>query len=157
MTSDFWDEIHDAVGKDFIRLFAGEKLGTGSARSVYAFRFDSKYVLKIEEPSGSFQNVKEWEIWNEVKENKELKKWFAPCLSISPCGMVLLQRRVMPAYPRDYPKKIPKPFGDLKHQNYGMMEGRFVCCDYGTFISSNGVSSGWKKAAWWNEEDFMEP
>ena len=149
MTRDFWDDIGDPIAKDFIKLFCGKKIGAGSARVVYECSIDESLVIKIEENGGSSQNVKEWEVWQEMQYHKDMKKWFAPCVYISPCGIVLVQKKVTPAYKKHYPKRVPKCLGDLKYQNFGMMDGRFVCFDYGTFLASNGVNPGTKKAEWW--------
>lgn len=89
-------------------------------------------VIKIEHAAGRFQNVAEWQVWEHIKQVKELNQWFAPCLHISPCGNVLTQQ-----YARDLegdweiPAKIPAFFTDLKMANFGIMYGRFVCRDYG--------------------------
>ena len=137
---------------DFISLFLGKRIGFGSARSVYEHRFDKTLVIKVETACKSFQNVEEWEVWEIAQNDKKLKNWFAPCVAISDCGAILLQKKTVPAYRKDYPKEIPKCFGDLKYDNFGMLDGRFVCNDYGTFIISNGIRQGFKKAIWWGEE-----
>lgn len=132
-------------------ILLGDFIGSGAARRVYACKLDPTLVVKIETAAGSFQNVKEWEVWQELQYNKAINKWFAPCVAISACGTVLLQKRAEPAYRKHYPKKVPRCLGDLKYANYGMLQGKFVCFDYGTFLSSNGINPGFKKAVWWGE------
>ncbi len=91
-------------------LLIGKKIGEGLSRAVYEFNDpncwgrhidtgapmiasrSSKYVIKVEKPGGMFQNVQEWTVWHWVN-GTPLAKWFAPCISISPCGLYLVQER----------------------------------------------------------------
>lgn len=102
------------------------------ARKVYVLRLNPEYVIKIESGRQSFQNVAEWEYWSWVKDTK-IEKWFAPCELISTCGSMLVQRRVTPLRPNELPKRLPAFLDcDLKIENFGLIDGKFVCCDYGT-------------------------
>lgn len=150
------DEIIESktVTRDFMELFLGRKLGQGMSRSVYVCRQDEEHVLKIELSAGRFQNVIEWEVWETVKETK-YKKWFAPCVAISPCGTILIQKRAEQLPKNQYPKKIPAFFRDIKYQNFGMINKQFVCLDYGTahIEALNRYLNGKLiKASFWNEE-----
>lgn len=126
-------------------LICGSYIGSGAYRKVYRNRIDAKSVIKIEEDSAQFSNIKEWEMWNQCMYGP-LKKWFAPCLSISPSGQVLIQAKTTPCSPRDLPKKVPAFFTDLKCENWGWYKGNVVCHDYGNLLLTSG--SKLKKAQW---------
>ena len=140
----------NTIARDVLyTLIKGDLLGTGVARQVYRCAFDSSLVVKIETTSRSFQNVLEWEAWDAVRLTK-YKDWFAPCVSISPCGTVLLQKYTRDLEPDEVPKDVPNFFCDLKVDNWGFYEGRPVCRDYGrTLLMDKGLSSKMKKADFW--------
>lgn len=116
-------------------MLCGAKIGEGAARKVYHCRTNVNYVVKIETRAQSFQNIAEFETWEWVQSGP-LAKWFAPCEFISPCGLILMQRKVEPVRIAELPKRLPSFLCDLKSENFGIMDGRFVCCDYGTVPSS---------------------
>ena len=136
--------------EDLKGLLFGELLGVGVHRKVGVFLPDPTLVIKcvIETPN---INVLEDEMWLMIKDTK-LAKWFAPCVSISDCGMFLLQKRVQRLPKEQYPKLIPSFFGDLKYSNFGWLDGHFVCCDYASFMCTSMVHK-WNekltKADWW--------
>lgn len=136
----------------FLLLDADEKVGWGSAREVYKMRApQDDCVVKLESKSYSFQNVREWNVWETVKETK-FAKWFAPCVSISPNGSVLIQRKTTPVPSDMWPEKVPCFLTDLKRANFGMYEGRLVCHDYGLhLLMENGMTTRLKKANWRDE------
>lgn len=140
------DEAHK--WREARQLLFGTKLGEGCARKVYVLRHNPAYVIKIESQSGSFQNVAEWEAWQWLQTEK-IASWFAPCDSISPNGVFLVQRRAEPVRKDELPKRLPAMLVDLKLENFGMIEGKFVCIDYGT-IGSNLRNSSTKlcRAKW---------
>lgn len=113
---------------EFISLMCGECLGSGCSREVFVFRLDPTKVIKVEMWAGMFHNVTEWHVWQEVKGTR-WEKWFAPCWNISPCGTILLQERTSPL--QSAPKRIPSFFTDVGSSNWGTLEGRPVCHDYG--------------------------
>ena len=128
----------------------GTFIGEGIARKVYHCRLNIEYVCKIETKAHSFQNVSEWETWLWVRGNKYLEPWFAPCFHISGGGTVLIQRYCEPLRDADLPKQLPSFLCDLKRENFGMLNGRIVCCDYGTSHSSIRVASRKLVKAKWN-------
>ena len=66
-------------------------------------------------------------------------KWFAPCVDISPSGHFLIQKKCKPLIDiKCLPKNIPGFFTDVHWNNFGMLNGKFVCFDY-QFIG-NGVN-----------------
>ena len=140
--------------KDFFHEMCGERLGGGMSRDVYLSALDPTVVIKFEADSGHFQNVMEWEVWQEVKETK-YAKWFAPCVSISGTGTILIQKRTkVVADRRKYPAKMPVFLGDFKYTNYGMYKGQLVAHDYGRpRLLTEGLSDRMKKVDWWADLD----
>lgn len=139
------------ITRDFIDLFCGKLIGRGAGRWVFECTLDKSLVIKVEDRSESFQNQMEWKLWNEV-EDTPFAKYFAPCVRISGCGTILLQKKVEMIPKRDYPKKIPHFFYDRKYQNYGLYEKRFVCFDYGSHVITNGFTKKQVKADWWDAD-----
>ena len=118
----------DNIIKDL--LSTKEKVGRGSSRIVYGFRWDPTLVLKIAKDDPS-QNIMEWQFWDAAKET-ERAKWLAPCDSITTCGRILLQKRVEPFKRSEPPKELPSFLHhDMNFYHFGWYEGRIVCCDYG--------------------------
>ncbi len=87
---DFFYNLSKADLYDLFGLVAGDKLGYGIHRVVWAW--GAEYVVKHERTAGAFRNVSEMRLWREVR-NTPHAKWFAPCLSISPNGQWLVQQR----------------------------------------------------------------
>lgn len=135
------------IGKDFLDLFAGEKLGSGIARCVYECNLDETLVIKVEMRSQNFQNVLEWENWRCWGEVKDIGIWLAPCVDISPCGTVLLQKRTKPVEQAELPEMLPRFLTDTKVGNFGKYDGRIVCHDYAHIITT--AQSRTRKAEWW--------
>jgi len=136
--------------EDLKELLFGEALGVGAHRKVGVYKPDRKLVIKcaIETPN---MNILEYETWIMLQDTS-LAKWFAPCVVVSPCGIFLLQKRVDKIPKEQYPKLIPSFFGDTKYANFGMLNGKFVCCDYASFMytsASHKWSGKMKKANWW--------
>lgn len=126
------DDFKTTSGKDLFSLIIGDKIGSGIGRTVYENRINSDTVIKIEEES--YQNIKEWEFWQDVQYS-DISKWFAPCLSISPCGIFLVQTKCEPLPKKMYPRKLPKFMADIKYENFGYLNGKIVCFDYGTIYT----------------------
>ena len=150
-------ELPLTVWTDFVRLFLGKFLGSGVSREVYELAINRELVVKIERARG-FQNVLEWRTWNDLKHT-DYAQYLAPCEAISPCGTVLLMRRARPLPPEKENTPLPSFLSDFKHRNYGMLEGRVVCVDYGdTKAISMGAegsvleSPEWWKTEWWHED-----
>lgn len=129
----------------------GDKLGYGVGRQVYLCKINSDYVVKIEDKARSFQNIAEWDAWDWVSQGgaPDMAKWLAPCLQISASGSILVQRRVEPLRTSDLPAKVPAFLADLKLENFGMLNGKVVCCDYGTIgVSLRRTDKRLVKAVW---------
>jgi hypothetical protein len=129
------------IARDFFDLMAGEKIGHGIGRDVYACKIDKTLVLKIERASHSFQNVAEWELWDQLRET-QMSKWLAPCVNISENGTILLMKRTMPIIPgvTKLPASAPRFLNDFKYQNFGIFQKHVVCHDYGRH---NAVAAGY--------------
>lgn len=148
---DISNQFPTVMSKDLFGLVCGKKLGEGAYRTVYDFAPDQSLVIKVEDGSHSFHNVTEHLIWNELQYTK-WAKWFAPVVSISPCGCYLLMKKTEPLSKKQYPKMLPKFLTDRKYPNYGRLKGKFVCHDYGSTVlgritvGSNGTMD---KCDWW--------
>jgi hypothetical protein len=138
------------IARDFFCLFVGKKIGEGVTRVVYEHRQDPTLVIKIEPRDDLFLNVMEWRTWYYVEPVKAIARWFAPCVAISPCGRILLQRQAEDIpLSRKLPDRMPDVFGDLKRRNFGLINGRLVCRDYGTNCAiANGIGTKTRKADW---------
>ncbi len=128
---DVHSHFTDVVSQDFFSMVCGEVLGSGIARTVYACKLRPDLVVKMETAGKHFQNIMEWEFWKEWQHSSEVRSWLAPCVDISPCGIVLFQKRTTPVPLDDYPSKLPRFLTDTKLSNYGYYKDQFVCHDYG--------------------------
>jgi hypothetical protein len=138
------------MATDLYSMVTGKLLGVGASRTVFDFMPDPTLVIKFETVGGSFDNVMEWDIWENCQYDKRLAKWLAPCHMISPCGSILLQKKTTPVSIEQLPKKIPRFFTDLKHQNWGMLDGRPVCHDFANHLAyAGGTLHQLVKADWW--------
>lgn len=141
------NDIGERAHREATNMLLGVKLGAGSTRAVYVNDLNPAQVVKIEHGNG-FQNVQEWLLWQEVKDKPELAKWFAPCDHISPNGLLLVMRRT--EQPKiAYPDAVPAFFTDLKLTNWGELDGRIVCHDYGLLARFYSLNKRTKKADWW--------
>jgi hypothetical protein len=137
-------EFSPYVEREFAHMVAGRLIGTGAYRKVYVNRLDEETVVKVESESGDFANVIEWEVWRDVKDHTAIAKFFAPCHFISPSGGVLIQSRTSPISFSDLPKRVPGFITDFHSRNWGLLNGRPVCHDYGNILFES--DSGLKKA-----------
>lgn len=131
--------------EDAFNLFAGELLGEGIHRKVFAHRQDPELVIKVEQDAGCFSNIGEWDAWMAWGDAREGQR-LAPCVALSPRGSVLLQRRVHPLRPEELPDQLPSFLTDIKVSNFGLYKGRVVCCDYGSLITT--LNNRMRKAHW---------
>lgn len=146
--TDFREDL--VLMTDLVDTLCGEHLGTGISRQVFICATDPRWVVKLETGTpGTFQNVKEWVVWEALRHHEPSARWLAPCRSISENGRVLLQRRTntMPDHLR--PTHVPRWATDLQPCNWGMLNGRPVMHDYGmTLLTSHGAVERLKKARW---------
>ncbi len=143
------DDTDSTSARDLRAMLIGAEIGRGSARTVSNCRLLPDVVIKAEFAAHSFQNIMEWEIWDRVQSVKHASGWFAPCVQISPCGLYLLQRKTEPIRFGELPEMIPAYFTDLKRENWGMLDGRPVCHDYGLLLATEvGLTKRMKRAHW---------
>ena len=127
------------IDTEFFLTFAGKLLARGGHRQVYECATDDTLVIKIEREDRVYANITEWDAWK-CAQNTHLGDWLAPCVAISPRGIILLQKRTRPA--TRFPAKIPVQLGDTHKGNYGILGRRFVCHDYGSLqIMHEGIKS----------------
>lgn len=156
--NDLTDMFTTPEDREFFRFMCGEYLGGGMSRRVFRFNHDESKVVKVELPhEGSFQNVLEYEVWSVVHQRMTYGNdswhadWFAPCYSISHNGRFLIQDYAEPLDKADLPSKVPTYFTDLKRQNWGKIDGRVVCVDYGVSVMlQTGLVKRLRKAEWWD-------
>ena len=145
---DVWDSFGTTVNRDFFHMMVGKIIGAGVFRITFACEVRDDLVLKFEPGSQPFQNVAEWDFWNDNKNDKKVAPWLAPCEFISPCGIILAMKKTVRPVPADYPNMVPEFLTDLKRTNFGMYEGRLVAHDYGLYNVNTPTKR--KKAKWWD-------
>jgi hypothetical protein len=146
------DNFTTTAARDVADMVLGECLGYGTTRAVYVHAMDEHKIVKVENGAHSFCNVYEHEVWDHVKDT-EFAKWFAPVEYISPTGIVLVMRRTESVPSSLLPKEIPAFFDDIKPENFGMLDGRFVCHDYAyhRFIE-RGMTRKMRKIKGWSND-----
>lgn len=119
----------NVISFELFDLMIGDHIATGAFREVFYYRPDHNFVIKFELNEQSFDNSTEWRIWNYFAK-KPLGKWLAPCVEISPCGVILIQRHCADVVGPELPAEVPHLFTDLKPSNWGLYKKRVVCRDY---------------------------
>ena len=121
-------DLKDSV----LDLFVGNCIGTGWSRHVYEIKDQPDRVLKVEHSNRFFSNVMEWKVWEVVKDT-EHARWFAPCYDISFNGFSLVQARTVPLTSEQFAEitEVPSFLSDVFYGNFGYLDGRVVCHDYG--------------------------
>jgi len=135
---------------DFADMFVGSSIGMGCSRSVFDFNLNPNWVVKIDR-SGYFDNVTEWDIWNNFKDNPLYSKFLAPCHRISSCGRILIQQKTYPITKEQLPGEIPDFITDIKIQNWGMIGDRAVCHDYANHAFFNAAKVTMVKGDFWSD------
>lgn len=144
-----FEDFKSPIHRDTLDILVQNCIGRGIHREVWSCAIDDSLVVKFETGSGNFANVYEHEVWQEVRDDKELSKWFAPVVAISACGIVMLQRRTEVVRKRELPDRVPAFFCDLKTENWGWYDGRYVCHDYGNNnCTRTGLTRRMKSAKW---------
>jgi len=137
------------------RMFRGRFLGEGIHRKVFIYKPNHDLVIKIAHDSahGRAQNIMEHEIWEEIKDEAAIAKWFAPVRDLSQAGKYLIQERAYIGGRDTYPKVIPNFFTDLHYDNFGFIGKRLVCMDYGAILFHKGFHPiRMVKPKWWEAE-----
>lgn len=145
---DMQDHFKTALALDVLGMVVGRYDGYGTYRAIFDHANDASLIVKVENQSQCFSNVAEWQVWESVRDTK-LARWFAPCVEISPRGIVLIAKRCKPITREQLPDKVPAFFTDLKVENWGLYEGRPVCLDYGCHLMlEHGMTSKLRTARW---------
>lgn len=126
----FDGHMNDWQSADFWKLVAGDLIGEGVYRRVFNCALDPSLVIKVETTTGNFANVAEWNTWTNWQHCLSVADWLAPCVSISPNGLFMLQRKTTPLNMDRLPSHLPRFLTDRKTSNYGMLGKRVVCHDY---------------------------
>lgn len=133
-----WDH-NGPIKNSILSLFVGDKIGSGASRDVYSLLHRPDCVLKVEFEARTFNNQTEWLVWEEMR-GWPIADWFAPCVDIDSYGNVLIQKRTKPfrcekdfhaALTKTRGGVVPAVFDDVHYGNFGMLDGRVVCHDYG--------------------------
>jgi hypothetical protein len=137
--------------EDAFNFLCHELIASGAYRTVYTCRFNPDLVIKVERQMEwrEFSNVKEMAFWCDNQYYEPVAKWLAPCEYMSPGGWLLAQRRVTPLTPqqiKELPEQLPAFLTDIKHQNFGMLDGRLVCVDYASVLLHPSVKM--RKVTW---------
>lgn len=112
------------------RMLCGKSIGGGSSREVFECKLHPDFVVKVQY-NGGFDNAIEYEIWSAICEADWWAKWFAESVYISRTGKILIQQKIdFKESKKEYPKKIPRFFTDIKVTNYGFVGNQLKCCDY---------------------------
>jgi len=144
----------ESVNSDLIKMFIGKHINSGCYRSVFEFNPNpDKYVIKIEHDDTN-SNTNEFLIWDEVNylcgDLAWVKEWFAPVLWMSPNGKILIQERTKDyaSTNKEYPDQLPSFFTNIKYSNFGWLNNRFVCHDYGAINRFIKYDKKFRKANW---------
>lgn len=142
----------EACYEDAFNLMCGAKIGSGINRTVFVYRINPEWVVKVEVGNdGNWQNINEYKTWLRAQD-LPARRWFAPVEWISNNGRVMLQQRTTPVDPKKLPAKMPAFLCDFKHENYGMLNGRLVAHDYGlTWQMEHGLRTGKMMLAKWHK------
>lgn len=144
-------QFAQGLKEDALSLLLLEFIGNGVARQVYTCTLKpDEWVVKVEIADGYFQNVAEYSVWQSVSYNMpELRVWFAPVVAISDNGRFLVQARTHPCDETNLPARVPSFFTDMQPSNWGWLDGKVVCHDYGVLLTTEqGLNKRMKKATW---------
>lgn len=139
---------NEGTFEDGFNLLCGHKIDYGMTRTVYECNVDKSLVVKVESADvrTHFQNMMEWFVWQRVA-GTEFERWFAPVVEMSPNGRLLLMKRTRPI--GELPDRMPAFFTDFKPSNYGLLDGRIVCHDYGShLLMEQGMTKRMRKVIW---------
>ncbi len=147
---DVWECFGTTVNRDFFHMIVGKVIGAGEFRIVFEHEHRDDLVLKFEPNANSFQNIAEWDFWRDNKDNKRVARWLAPCVYLSPCGIIMAQKKTTKPTEADFPNMVPEFLTDLKRRNFGLLDEVLVAHDYG--LHRVTVPTKRKKASWWDHK-----
>jgi hypothetical protein len=62
------------LGSDLFELVCGKFVGEGTTRIVFDYMLQPGYVIKIEKEARTFNNIMEYELWNNLAHAPEFSK-----------------------------------------------------------------------------------
>lgn len=122
-------QLSETLSDDLYHLVCGSEIGRGTYRTVYNTVLNPDWVVK-RDTGENYSNIMEWQIYDEFKNNP-LARWLAPVYYMSPRGLWLVQAKTEPLQRGQMPDRVPALFADTKPENWGMLNGKPVCHDYG--------------------------
>ncbi len=140
------------IYRDAFNMMCGDKIGSGVYRDVFQCKLRPDLVVKVERETNyrDFTNVREMRFWCDNQDYAAIAKWLAPCEFLSPDGRILLQKKaaiVSEGDLQNLPTQLPAFLTDTKFGNFGWINGKLVCVDYASVIST--CSTRLRKADWW--------
>ncbi len=133
------NDFNHTIRNSILAMFIGDEIGRGASRTVFEVLHDSSLVMKVERTGRTFHNQTEYLVWQEVK-NWPIGDWFSPVVDIDSYGNVLFQKKTTPfesekefnaALTMTRGGVLPRVFDDIHFANFGMLDGRVTCHDYG--------------------------
>lgn len=114
---------------DLFKMLCGHEIGYGAYRTVYDCNINPEWVVK-RDSGDNFSNIFEYEMYREYQDTK-IGKWLAPVHWVSQRGLWPVMSKTEPLPKAKLPKRIPAIFADTHPGNFGWLNGRVVCHDYG--------------------------
>lgn len=147
------DHFKTTLALDVRNMLFGEYQGHGSHRAIFHHATHDDLIVKVENSARSFCNITEYHVWEAVKDIPAVARWLAPVVAISPNGQVLLMKRCEEATAASrLPSRVPAWLADLKAENWGFLDGRPVCFDYGhNWLIERAATARLKRAKWGRE------
>lgn len=141
--------------EEFLDCVVDQCIDNGASRRVYStpLQFEGKdVVIKVETGDmANSQNIEEIRVWEELVGTR-WEGWLAPIFKHSRDGRVLIMQKTQPVIMATLPDRVPRFFTDCKRTNFGTIEGRTVCHDYGlNSLSVDGQGNYWKQPEWRDE------
>lgn len=111
--------------------FAGELIGRGGNRIVFAHLHDPGVVVKVPVSADhACVNIDEWHGCIYL-HGAGLAKWIAPCVDIARDGSWLIMKKTRPISGHLERNQVPEQLQhDMKSTNWGVLRDRLVCHDY---------------------------
>jgi hypothetical protein len=135
-----------ATFEDAFNMLCGDRIGQGSTRTVYDCKLLPGHVVKVENDDfRMFANVAENLLY--CNSSEAVQRWLCPTTHLSPDGRLLIMRKARICDETDtLPDQLPAFLSDIKRENFGWIDGRLVCVDYGLWFESPSLRM--RKVSW---------
>ncbi len=128
--------------EEIIDLTALKEIGRGNHRIVYKNPFNKEEVLKYsynpyKSGLGGNSNYIEWRVWNAVKDDSSISKYFCPITGYTNDYSVITMLEASPMKKSQFSLRLLDKLPALlrldvnRAENWGILEGRPVLVDYG--------------------------